>query len=254
MILPSIDLANIRASAKQRWLSERKARSTFLDRVENSVPWWLIVIALTIFALSASHTIETFNLITPGLAVVAPLFVELGLLYTAFHRKKSRKSGEEVGLINWLFEIMLFMVAVGVNAVGSWNMIVTALGIDNLPFDKIMAGYSQMPSKQAAALLLVPAAAVIIPVGAVAVGEGLSKLIFERKQQTDTTEQDWIVAAPEYLYPVFFDALIAAGETPAKAAGLAERYAGAAPKKQTFSKLVSSEPVTPETAEIVENH
>src|SRR5260221_4777679 len=112
---PLINVAKVREYTKARWLAQQRKRVSFLDRIEQSVPWWLVLIAFALFLLSAPHTASTFNQLTPWLGWVAPLFVEFGLLYTAFRRKTLAQQNEKVPGIIWWMEGLLFLTAIIVN-------------------------------------------------------------------------------------------------------------------------------------------
>ncbi len=222
---PQINLTLIRYQTKARWLAEQRRKVHFLDRVERSVPWWLVVIAMTLFALSAPHTAATFSRITPVLGVAAPLLVEFGLLYAAFRRKQCTQRHEPVPGIVWGLEILLFITAIIVNGAGAFTAVVTSVGVADLSFSQMLNTFTTLPAPSQVALILVPIAALIIPIGTAVAGEGLAALILERRQVQDTTETQWAEVAPRLLYVAFFDALIAQGVTPGKAKQLAAQYA-----------------------------
>jgi hypothetical protein len=220
-----INVAQVRERTKARWLSKQAQRVSFLDRIERSVPFWLVLIALAVFALSAPHTAATFNQLTPGLGWVAPLFVEFGLLYTAFRRKVLAQQNEKVPGIIWALEGLLFIVAIIVNGAGAFTAVISAVGLDHLSFGAMVEKFGTLPAGSQVALVLVPVAAFIIPIGTVVAGEGLAALVLERRQVEDTSEDRWAAVSSDVLYTAFFDALIAAGCSPAKARHLAAAYA-----------------------------
>jgi hypothetical protein len=218
----NINIGAIRYKAHQRWLSEQRKRVNFLERVDQSVPWWLVIIAATLFALSAPHTAHTFNQLTPGAGLVAPLAVEFGLLYAAFRRKKYKVAPRMViGL-----EIFLFITAIIVNGAGSFSAVVSSANLSDLPFGEMIERFGHLPATSQVALALVPIAALIIPIGTAVAGDGLASLITERRETTVIdADVKWAEAAPGILYEAFFDALVTAGCTPGKAKRLASAYA-----------------------------
>jgi hypothetical protein len=223
-----IDVALIRYQARARWMAEQRRRITFLDRVEMSVPWWLIIIAATLFALSAPHTAATFAALTPAVGVIAPFFVEFGLLYAAFRRKQLRQRGEKVPEIVWLLEVLLFVTAVVVNGAGAFSAVIAHVGLGELSFGQMLGRFGDLPATSQVALFLVPVAALIVPIGTAVAGEGLAALVLERKQVRDDFEERWNAVAPQRLYTAFFDALIDAEVTVGKANQLAQAYARSA--------------------------
>lgn len=225
-----IDIAAVRREAKARWLSEHKRKIAFLDRVEQSIPWWLVIIAGTLFILSAPHTAETFNRLTPGFGMAAPLFVEFGLLYTAFRRKKLKQRAESIPAFLYGFEVLLFIVAIGVNGAGSFTSVVSSIGLQNLSMADMLTAFGSMPATSQVALFLVPMAALMIPIGTVVAGEGLAALVLERRSQKDDTDERWAETANERLFTAFFDALVNQGITPGKARKMAYAYLGEKPE------------------------
>jgi hypothetical protein len=71
---------------RQRWLREEAPRKSIREGIAESVPYWIILVALVLFGLSAPHTAGVFDKLTPGWGWLAPIGVEFGLLYTAFRR------------------------------------------------------------------------------------------------------------------------------------------------------------------------
>ena len=43
----------------------------FREYVADSVPYWIVIVAVVLFGLSAPHTAAVFNKLTPGLGAVA---------------------------------------------------------------------------------------------------------------------------------------------------------------------------------------
>lgn len=230
--LVNIDL--IRAEAKRRWLAEHRAQAGLLDRVERSVPWWLIIIAAVLFLLSAPHTAQTFGQLTPVLGWLAPLGVEFGLLYAAFRRKRARQQGERIPTALWALEVLLFVTAIIVNGAGSLAAVVNAVGIADLPTQAILERFGAFPATTQVALVLVPIAALIIPIGTGVSGEGLAVLVFERDHNADRIEAAWQAAEYDTLRRALFAAFAQAGYKPSEAkrqaasiaAGFAAGHAG----------------------------
>src|SRR5258706_6595826 len=81
-----INIEQIYRQERQRWLREEAPRKSLRDRISDSVPYSIIVVALVLYGLSAPHTASVFDKLTSGWAWIAPIGVEFGLLYTAFRR------------------------------------------------------------------------------------------------------------------------------------------------------------------------
>ena len=82
-----LDIPAIRAQAREEWEAKARRALTVQERIGESVPWWLVLIAGVFFLLSVPHTVAVFNKITPLVGYVAPVGVEFGLLYAAFRRR-----------------------------------------------------------------------------------------------------------------------------------------------------------------------
>jgi hypothetical protein len=91
-----INIEQIYRQERQRWLREEAPRKSIRDRISDSVLYWLVVVALVLYGLSAPHTASVFDKLTSGWDWTAPIGVEFGLLYTAFRRRYARATGESV--------------------------------------------------------------------------------------------------------------------------------------------------------------
>lgn len=214
---PDIDIEGIRAAAKQRWLADNRKPFNLLDIVERSVPFWLVIIAAVLFGLSAPHTAAIFDKLTPGWGLLAPMGVEFGLLYTAFRRKRAKQTSDRVPRAIWALETLLFITAIVVNGSGSFIAVVSGVNLGAMPFGDIVASFGTFAAITQVALLLVPLAAFIIPIGTGVAGEGLAALVFERDTSRDDRAERWQTAQFAELYKAFFQAYVQAGVKPADA-------------------------------------
>lgn len=57
----TLDMEAIYGEERKRWLREEAPRQSFRDIVADSVPYWIVIVALVLFGLSAPHTAEIFN-------------------------------------------------------------------------------------------------------------------------------------------------------------------------------------------------
>src|SRR4051812_3202642 len=93
-----VDVEIIYRQERQRWLREEAPRKSVRDAIAQSVPYWIILVALVLYCLSAPHTASVFDKLTPGWGWIAPVGVEFGLLYSAFRRRLARARQE---LLPW---------------------------------------------------------------------------------------------------------------------------------------------------------
>jgi hypothetical protein len=155
--------------------------------------------------------------LTPVFGWLAPLGVEFGLLYSAFRRKRARQQGERIPAALWALEVLLFITAIIVNGAGSLAAVVAAVGIPNSSVAAILAQSGTFPATTQVALILVPIAALIIPIGTGGSGEGLAVLVFERDHSADQLEAAWQAAEYEALRRALFAAYTQAGYKPGDA-------------------------------------
>ncbi|MHB8627807.1 MAG: hypothetical protein ACYDEO_16575 [Aggregatilineales bacterium] len=185
-----LDVEAIYRDERQRWLRDEAPRRSVRDVIANSVPYWIVVVAAVLYGLSAPHTASVFDKLTPGWGWIAPIGVEFGLLYAAFHRRLARHSNEAVAWTLWALEILLFLTAMLVNGAGAFSSVVTATQLDTLSFAAIAYEFGPLPATSQAALVMAGLAAFIIPIGALVAGDGLAAIALKRRGG-DFREDEW---------------------------------------------------------------
>src|SRR5215510_2823963 len=133
-----LDMEGIYRQERQRWLREEAPHKSFRDRLADSVPYWIILVALVLYGLSAPHTASVFDKLTPGWGWIAPIGVEFGLLYAAFRRRLNRDVMEATPWTLWALEILLFVTAMLVNGAGAFSSVIVSTKLDNLSFAAIV--------------------------------------------------------------------------------------------------------------------
>jgi hypothetical protein len=89
-----IDLEQLYRQEQRRWLREEAPKRCFRDVLTGSVPYWIILVALVLYGLSATHTAGVFDKLTPGWGFIAPVGIEFGLLYAVFRRRLAKAERE----------------------------------------------------------------------------------------------------------------------------------------------------------------
>lgn len=186
-----LDMETIYRQERQRWLKEEAPRRTFREILTGSVPYWIILVALVLYGLSAPHTAGVFDKLTPGWGWIAPIGVEFGLLYAAFRRRLAKSDHEPLPWTLWALEILLFLTAMLVNGAGSFVSVIEATELNELSFTAITDGFGNLPATSQAALIMALLSAFIIPIGALVAGDGLAALALERRTGNDFREQRW---------------------------------------------------------------
>lgn len=223
-----IDVAAVRAKARRDWERSQRQTLSVQERIGQSVPWWLVAVAFVFFVLSAPHTAKVFGMLTPVFGYVAPVGVEFGLLYAAFRRKQSKAAGLVVPWTLWALEVLLFVTAMVVNGAGSLQAVVSATeSIQDKSFGALLAEFPGLPATGQVALLLVPLAALIIPIGTSVAGEGLATLFLERRELVNDSDSRWREVSAEVEYYALRDAALARGVSPSRANKWAASITGA---------------------------
>src|SRR5271165_6541716 len=106
-----IDIEAIYRQERQRWLHDEAPRKSLRDLIAESVPYWIILVALVLYGLSAPHTAAVFDKLTPNWGWIAPIGVEFGLLYSAFRRRVAHHAHQTVPWTLWALEALLFVTA-----------------------------------------------------------------------------------------------------------------------------------------------
>jgi hypothetical protein len=168
------------------------------------VPYWIILVAIVLYGLSAPHTASVFDKLTPGWGFIAPIGVEFGLLYSAFQRRLGRETQEPTPWTLWALEVLLFVTAIIVNGAGAFTSVVASANLDTLSFAAIVERFGNLPATSQAALIMAVLAAFIIPIGALVAGEGLAALALERPGGTDFKETRWHEVEFTVIYRAVF--------------------------------------------------
>src|SRR5258708_32024649 len=122
-----LDVETIYRQERQRWLREEAPRKSFRDVIAQSVPYWIVLVALVLYGLSAPHTAGVFDKLTPGWGWIAPIGVEFGLLYSAFRRRLGKALHEALSWTLWTLDTLLFLTAMLVNGTGACSSVGAAL-------------------------------------------------------------------------------------------------------------------------------
>src|SRR5262245_16552795 len=186
-----LDMDTIYRQERRRWLKEEAPRKSVRDIIGESVPFWIILVAVVLYGLSAPHTASVFDKLTPGWGWIAPVGVEFGLLYSAFRRRLAKANAERLPWTLWALEVLLFVTAMLVNGAGAFTSVVSATHLDTLSFAAIGEQFGNLPATSQAALIMAGLAAWIIPIGALVAGEGLAALALERHSGSNFRETHW---------------------------------------------------------------
>lgn len=219
-----IDTMMIYNQTKARFLAEARQKLTFQERFEHSLPMLLMVILVVFFILSASHTATMINRIVPAVSLevigikdvrviglLAPVGFELGLMVLAMMMTSAKLYGNSVPG-TWLgAEVLLFLLTLISNLAGS---VIAAM--------EYPKGENAAEITQALTLVVAIVFSFAIPVLSLVIGQGLARLVFERRTSGDAADMRWRAAAFEELRRAFFAGYRATGMAQRDAARRAE--------------------------------
>lgn len=238
------DVDQVLTAAKILYYREKRKEIGLQERVGQSVPLWLIAVAVVFYCLSAPHTAETFNRLTPGWGFVAPIGVEFGLLYAAFRRKQIKTLGEETPYQLITLARILFTMGIGVNGYGALAAVLHSGGLDGLSIGAIIARFGELAAVSQAALFLVPLIALAIPFSINVVGEGLAALLLTYRATGNVLDQRWAQERADIEFMALRNAAINAGIPTPKAINWASRIAGS----KVMIKAAEEYPALPASA------
>lgn len=207
----TLNIESLAQHAKENWFKQKSKRRGFRQLIEDSVPSWIVIVALALFALSAPHTTKMFDMITPGWGWAGIFLCEFGLLYIAFRRKAESKRDGTIPRAIWVLEALLFITAILVNGSGALIAVVSSAGIATLSASTIFSGIGTMPIVAQVGLVLVPLAALIIPIGTVVAGEGLASHVLDGKRIKMDLDQEWAGIEESEVYKAALSYLIRGG-------------------------------------------
>lgn len=200
------DVEAVYRQTKEKFIAELP-RISILQIIKNSVPYWIIFVAIPLFMISAPHTAYIWNQITPGVGWVAPIFVEFGLLYGSFRRRYANMKHETNPFFFSMLSVLLFVVAILSNGAGATIEVAKATQNANLSITEIVNTFGTLPIVSQVSLVMAVLSAFIVPIGAWASGESIGHLIFEYEQENESFhEQEWRKSHYEELRKALYTA------------------------------------------------
>lgn len=243
-INPSVDLELIVQRRKAQWMREARRTLSIQDRVGLSVPWWLIIIAAALFALSAGHTIGVFNQLS-SVGYAAPFAVEFALLWVAFSRVSLTKISFFLRILEWL----AFIIAIVVNAIGAAERIAVLTHLDKLSFGDLTGQFGSLPFVTQGLVIIIPLFALFVPIGTWAAGEGLANLILRGQRHGNLLDERWDTVARMEIQQALFAELtrrgLSAPEAKRTASALSAGYLGGRVQEVSPRPSVAVQPDAP---------
>lgn len=209
------NVAEVRQRAREDWEHQQKQRKSRIEKISGWIDYWIIFFVLSFVLLSIPHTVKVFDMITPTFGKPAFIGLEVGLLYRSFRGKIARKRDEQLHLSLRLLGWLMFVVLIVANGAGSFIAIADSQqAIDGLSLAQLLDSWPQLPAQAQIALILVPLAAIMIPVGTIVGGEGLAALFLEVREEGNPLDEQWQEVAQDVEFLALRDAALALGHSP----------------------------------------
>jgi hypothetical protein len=209
----TVDVAQVHREERARWIKEEAPRRSFADIFGTITPYFIVVVAVVVYALSAPHTAGVMDFLSPGVGWLAPVGVELSIFYLAFEGKRrslklvpdkdGRLKPGTLPVLLAALRILMFFVAFATNFTGALNTVVHQAGINDVSGTELLARFGTLPVTVQAALVMVLVMAVIIPIVADVAGHGIADLVFEGRPD-GVREQRWKKIEVQQTYRAVF--------------------------------------------------
>ncbi len=219
--MDAIDMDMLERAARTRWLKESAPRASLGELLGRAVPYFVIVTFLAGYTLSAPHTSAVLDMLTPGFGFVAPVMVELSLIYAAFARRRAKLQGEQPGAVVAVLRWLMFGVAVVTNLAGGLSQLVEHAAVDGMSAGAVWAEFDSLPLVVQAGFLMAIFMAVVIPVTCEVAGHGVAELAFGRRTTDNRLDDAWAQVAFEHMARLAYVQLMRAGQGPDDARRLA---------------------------------
>ena len=221
------NVTEVRRQARADWEAGQRKRKSRIEKISGSIDFWIVLIVLSFVMLSIPHTVQVFDMITPTLGKGAFVGLEIGLLYRSFRGKMATINAEELPLSLRLLGWIMFVSLVVANGVGAFMAVADAQkSVSDLPLAELFNQWPQLPARAQLALILVPLAALMIPIGTIVGGEGLAALFLDAQSDGNPLDEQWGEIAQDLEFIALRDAAINMGHTPKRAVKWASDVVG----------------------------
>ncbi len=220
------NVIDTRAKAREQWEHQQQYKTGLFERlVTAAIPLGLFVIAAVFFTLSAQHTVDIFTIIFPGVGVIAPVGIELGIVYSAFMFAEAVFTNSRVSSTITLLRRLFLIIVVVANGAGSLIAVVKSAGLSDLSTQEIIGRFPTLPAIQQIALIIALLSAFAVPAAAVMSGEGFFRYLADQRRKRKTLDELWAEVRAQVEFEALRDAAINHGVTPGKASRWAAEIA-----------------------------
>lgn len=205
-----IDIDAVERAARKEWEATQRRRRRVEQWIVKLIPFGVVLMTGIFYMLSAPHTAQLLNLITPGFGNLSPLGFELGIIITA----ALIEGGWKNTLSKAMLTLLLFLSVI-INIAGAFIAVVTlATGVE-LSRDtvtQLINRFSSLPATYQVVLILVPFVGATIPIMAKLTGEvvikmAMGKIVLER----ESNDQVWAREALKVMHGALLQAAMKKG-------------------------------------------
>ena len=245
--LEQFDVATIYRMERERWIKDEAPKPAPFDYLGTIIPYFIIMVAIGAYVLSAPHTAAVLDKLTPGSGWIAPAFVELAIVFIAFRNKQLELAGRSLSGAMRLLLVLSFVTAIITNFTGALVSVVSSAGLDGKSGGEILNGLGMLPVTSQAALTMVVLMAFIVPIVAEVAGHEIAELIYSERR-VDPRDVHWRKVESAMVYRAVFTELQQTGMDVSQARDTAKTLVAGYLGKTT-PRLVSSGP-SHETVEV----
>lgn len=217
-----IDIQAEQDSARSAFEAQQSRRRNLNGWLVVLLPWSQLIVFAVFYLLSAPHTVYLVERITPGAGKLAPIGLELGVIFVAAMRQKGWRNLLTFGVL-W----SLMLVNVIINVGGGFIAVVqsaTAQDMTRLTLPEIMGRFGTLPAEYQILFPLVVIIGALVPVMGKFSGEAMIKLATgEIKLESVSVEDLWLKEQPTQVKSALMRAALKKGAGARTAGAWAQR-------------------------------
>lgn len=221
-----INIPDVETRTREKWERDIRRRRRIEVWLVRLMPYLIILMGVVFYSLSAPHTANILNMITPGWGNFSPIGWEFGILIiSALQEAGVRK------LITFMILWGLVIMSIAINVAGGFMAVVQngshflgeEINVAAMTFNQLFDRFGSLPASFQSALFLVIPLGILIPLIAAAIGEIVIKLAMGKiRLERQSDEQRWYIEAAGIMYNALFATALQIGATPKLASGWAQ--------------------------------
>lgn len=217
-----IDLKSEEDNAHALFDSQQVRRRNLNSWLVVALPWFQLISFVVFYLLSAPHTVYLVERITPNAGKLAPVALELGVVFTAAMRHKGWRGSLTFGVL-W----SLIVVNVIINVGGGFIAVVhsaTLDGISDATLMEVIGQFWTLPAEYQVLFPLVVIIGILVPIMGKFSGEAVIKIATgEIKLETVTLDDLWLKERASVMKSALMRAAMKSGAGTKTAGSWAQR-------------------------------